>query len=189
MPAVDNPLRFIEFDASEESQMRRFVFFSLMATLVLLAGCSLNPDAALVKNKEVVQRFIELSNDANWNELAEVVAADFRRHSAATVGEPVRSLDEFIALQQGFMTTFPDQHVRLDHMIAEGDHVAIRATYTGTQSGPMGDFPSSGNKVDGPFIAFFRIESGKIAELWVEWDNVDMLTQLGIFPPRVPSNE
>ena len=169
--------------------MCRFVFLLLAATFVLLAGCTPNTDVELVKNKEVVKRFIEISNDANWDQLADVVAADFRRHSAATAGEPVRSLGEFIALQQGFMATFPDQHVRLDHMIAEGDHVAIRATYTGTQSGPMGDFPSSGNKVDGPFIAFFRIESGKIAELWVEWDNVDMLTQLGIFPPRVPSNE
>lgn len=168
--------------------MRIFVFFSLMATL-LLVGCTPNPDDQLDKNKEVVKRFIEISNDANWDQLAEVMTSDFRRHSAATAGKPVRSLDEFIALQQEFMTTFPDQHVRLDQIIAEGDHVAIRATYTGTQSGPMGDFPASGNKVDGPFIAFFRIQSGKIAELWVEWDNVDMLTQLGIFPPPEPNNE
>ena len=169
--------------------MRRFVFFPLMATFVVLAGCLPNPDDELVKNKEVVKLFIEVSNDANWDQLADIVAADFRRHSAATAGEPVRSLEEFIALQQGFMTTFPDQHVRLDYMIAEGNHVAIRATYTGTQSGPMGNFPASGNRVDGPFIAFFRIESGKIAELWVEWDNVDMLSQLGIFPPPAPSSE
>lgn len=169
--------------------MRRFVFFPLMATFVLFAGCAPNPDTQLEKNKEVVKRFIEISNAANWDQLVDVVAADFRRHSAATAGQPVRSLEEFVALQEGFMTTFPDQHVRLDHMIAEGDHVAVRATYTGTQSGPMGDFPASGNRVDGPFIAFFRIESGKIAELWVEWDNVDMLTQLGIFPPPAPSSE
>lgn len=168
--------------------MRIFVFFPFLVTL-LLAGCAPDPDGELVKNKAVVQRFIEISNDANWDQLADVMTADFRRHSAATAGEPVRSLEEFIALQQGFMSTFPDQHVRLDHMIAEGDHVAIRATYTGTQSGPMGDFPASGNRVDGPFIAFFRIESGKIAELWVEWDNVDMLTQLGIFPPPASNSD
>ena len=169
--------------------MRRFVFFPLMATLVVVAGCTMDPDDELVKNKEVVKRFIEISNDANWDRLADIVAAEFRRHSAATAGEPVRSLEEFIALQQGFMTTFPDQRVRLDHMIAEGDHVAIRATYTGTQSGPIGDFPASGKEVDGPFIAFFRIESGRIAELWVEWDNVDMLTQLGILPSLTPGSE
>lgn len=168
--------------------MRILVVLPFMATL-LIAGCAPNTDNELAKNKEVVLRFIEISNEANWDQLADVMTADFSRHSAATAGEPVRSLEAFIALQQGFMTTFPDQHVRLDHMIAEGDHVAIRASYIGTQTGPMGDFPASGNKVDGPFIAFFRIESGKIAELWVEWDNVDMLTQLGIFPPPAPTSE
>ena len=168
--------------------MRILVFLPLMTTL-LFAGCMPNPEDGLARNKELVKRFVEISNDANWDQLADVMTADFRRHSAATAGEPVRSLEEFIALQQGFLTTFPDQHVRLDHMIAEGDHVAVRATYIGTQSGPMGEFPASGNKVNGPFIAFFRIESGKIAELWVEWDNVNMLTQLGMFPPAAQSNE
>ncbi len=168
--------------------MRIFVVIPFVATL-FLAGCAPNLNDELDKNKDVVRQFIEISNDANWDRLSDVMAADFKRHSAATAGEPVRSLEEFITLQQGFMTTFPDQYVRLEHMIAEGDYVAIRASYIGTQSGPMGAFPASGNKVDGPFIAFFRIESGKIAELWVEWDNVDMLTQLGIFPTLAPTSE
>ena len=47
----------------------------------------------------------------------------------------------------------------------------------------MGDFPATGNAVQAPFLAMFRIESGRIAELWVEWDNVAMLSQLGLFPP------
>jgi ketosteroid isomerase-like protein len=73
-------------------------------------------------------------------------------------------------------------------MIAEGDFVAIRAAYLGTQTGPMGNLPATGKSVDGPFIAFFRIDSGKIAELWVEWDNVAMLTQLGLSPPMLPED-
>lgn len=169
--------------------MRIQVVFPLIATFFLFAGCAPNVDIDLEENKEVVKRFVEISNNADWEQLTEVVAADLRRHSAATAGKPVNSLAEFIALQQGFMATFPDQHVRIDHIIAEGDHVALRATYTGTQSGPMGEFPATGRSVEGPFIAFFRIESGKIAELWVEWDNVDMLTQLGVFPPPPPTSE
>lgn len=169
--------------------MRGPYFFPLMTALVVVASCAMEQDSQLAKNKQVVERFVEISNAAKWNELSDIVAADFRRHSAATAGKPVRSLEEFIALQQGLMATFPDQHVRLDQIIAEGDYVAIRAAYTGTQSGPMGEFPASGNKMDGPFIAFFRIESGKIAELWVEWDNVNILAQLGIFPPPESSIE
>jgi steroid delta-isomerase-like uncharacterized protein len=179
----------LKFDEIEVNPMRSVIAFVLIAALFNCSGCISDSDADLSKNKEVVNRFIELSNDAKWEQLADVVMADFRRHSAATAGEPVRSLAEFIALQKNFMSTFPDQHVRLDHMIAEGDYVAIRATYTGTQTGAMGEFPATGKSVDGPFIAFFRIESGKIAELWVEWDNVVLLNQLGMFPPPSPPND
>jgi steroid delta-isomerase-like uncharacterized protein len=169
--------------------MRGIVVLPLMAIFVLLNGCTLERNSDTNSGKAVVERFIEISNNGNWDQLAEVVAADFKRHSAATAGEPVRSLAEFITLQQGFMTTFPDQHVRLDHMIAEGNHVAIRAVYTGTQVGPMGDIPATGNSMEAPFIAFFRVESGKITELWLEWDNLGILTQLGVFPPTAPAND
>jgi predicted ester cyclase len=50
----------------------------------------------------------------------------------------------------------------------------------------MGAFPATGKRVQAPFLAMFRMESGQIAELWVEWDNVAMLTQLGLFPPSPP---
>ncbi len=29
----------------------------------------------------------------------------------------------------------------------------------------------------------FRLEDGKIAEMWVTWDNLSALMQLGHFPP------
>jgi hypothetical protein len=38
-------------------------------------------------------------------------------------------------------------------------------------------------------MSIFRIEAGQIAELWVEWDNVAMLKQLGLFPPPPPQPE
>ncbi len=33
-----------------------------------------------------------------------------------------------------------------------------------------------------PFFYMFRIEGGKIVELWTEWDNVHFLQQLGHYP-------
>jgi hypothetical protein len=34
-----------------------------------------------------------------------------------------------------------------------------------------------------PFIGILRIEDGKVVEIWVEWDNLNTLSQLGHFPP------
>jgi len=153
------------------------------ALVVATVACVTTARADEAANKKLVQTFNDATNGADWDALAEVVADDFARHSAATQGPPVKSRDEFVALQQEFLKSFPDQRVTIEHIIAEGDYVAIRAVYTGTQKGPMGDMPATGKSVEAPFLAMFRIESGKIAELWVEWDNLNMLGQLGLFPP------
>jgi hypothetical protein len=34
-----------------------------------------------------------------------------------------------------------------------------------------------------PFIGILRIEDGKVAEIWVEWDNLYALAQLGHLEP------
>ena len=61
--------------------------------------------------------------------------------------------------------------------------MAALATYSGTQTGPIGEFPATDKAAESTFLTIFRIEDGKIAELWVEWDNLAMLMQLGHFPP------
>jgi steroid delta-isomerase-like uncharacterized protein len=133
-----------------------------------------------------VQRFTEAVNSANWDALDDIVTEDFTRHSEATAGPQVTSREEFVQLQESFLVSVPDQRVTIKKLIAEGDEVAGLATYSGTHTGPMGEFPATGKTFESTFLAIFRIEAGRIAELWVEWDNVAMLTQLGLFPPPPP---
>ncbi len=73
--------------------------------------------------------------------------------------------------------------MRVNQIFADDAMVAVHATYTGTQEGPMGPFPASGNRMETPFIGILRIEEGMIAEMWVEWDNLNLLAQLGHFSP------
>ncbi|MGB5302463.1 MAG: ester cyclase, partial [Gemmatimonadota bacterium] len=58
-------------------------------------------------------------------------------------------------------------------------------------TGQMGPFPPSGKQLELPFIGLLRVENGKIAEIWVEWDNLNALAQLGHFPPpgMIPEEE
>lgn len=148
-----------------------------------LLGDAAFPGQGIARDEDLVRKFTEATNAADWVELAGIVAEDFTRHSAATAGPAATSRDEFIELQKNFLISFPDQHVRLEKLVAEGDHVAALAIYSGTQTGPMDEFPATGKTVQAPFLAMFRIESGRIAELWLEWDNIAMLSQLGLFPP------
>ncbi|MDH3292627.1 MAG: ester cyclase [Gemmatimonadota bacterium] len=158
-----------------------------LALAAAFAGCAPSSERQLEENKAIVEQFTEVLNAADFDALDELVTEDFRRHSQATGEVQVNSREEFKELQRSFLTGMPDQRVTIQMMIAEGDKVAGLATYSGTQTGPMGEFPITGKAAESTFLSIFRFENGKIAELWVEWDNLAMLSQLGLFPPPCPT--
>jgi predicted ester cyclase len=47
----------------------------------------------------------------------------------------------------------------------------------------MGPLPASNKHMSLEIIGLQRIENGKAAEMWVTWDNLAALAQLGHFPP------
>ena len=130
-------------------------------------------------NKQLVRRFVQAVNDRDYDALGAFVAPDFTRHCPATPDVEVRSLDDLRRFLEQDLEAVPDSVVTMERLVAEDEFVAFWATYSGTQLGPMGPFPPSGRRVVGPFAGYFRVENGKLAELHVTWDNVDMLTQLG----------
>jgi steroid delta-isomerase-like uncharacterized protein len=161
---------------------------SLSLALIILSilsfACSNSNEEHLVKNKELVKKFTALLNNKQFDTFSSIVKADFKRHSQATAEMPeLNSLDEFIQLQKGFLSSFSDQKVTIKKLIAENDYVAAYATYSGTNDGPMPPFPATNKYSELNFTGIFRIEEGKIAEMWVEWDNLAFLKKLGLFPP------
>jgi len=155
----------------------------LIALLAMALFSCNNQSKQLEENKDLIKRFTEATNDADWDAFDELLTEDFTRHCQATPDVQINSREEFKKLQEGFIVSMPDQKITSEMIIAEGDKVAAYATYSGTMTGPMGNFPPTGKSVESKFLTIFRIEDGRIAEIWVEWDNLAMLTQLGLFPP------
>ena len=135
------------------------------------------------ENKDLVRRFGEAMNSRRHDLLDEIVAPDFVRHCQATPEVAVKSLEQFKEFLRQDAAVFPDSTQTLKHMLAEDDMVAVWVTYEGTQRGQMGPFPPSGRRMAVDFGAFLRVENGKIAEMWVTWDNMAALAQLGHLPP------
>jgi predicted ester cyclase len=153
------------------------------ALLGVLVACSPSSDGQLEANKEVMRRFVEAQNEGDIDLIRELVAPDVVRHCQATPEVEVRSLEQFITFYEEYMASFTNPRMTIDLLVAEGDMVAGLLTFTGRQDGPMGPFPPSGKDVDGKFLTIARLDGGLIAEWWVEWDNLTMLTQLGHLPP------
>ena len=170
-------------------KIHRLFYLVSFALLILLVACDQTATANLEANKEVVRQFGDAVNNNDLDALDEIVSANFVRHSQATAEVNISSLEEFKQFAKVSSESMPDMTGKIEMMVAEGDFVAVYAIFTGTQKGQMGPFPATGKTMESKTMAIFRLENGKIAELWIEWDNLAMLSQLGHFPPPGPSEE
>lgn len=140
------------------------------------------PTTAESAHKQLVQQFTEACNTKKYSRLGDLVQKNFKRHCQATPAVTVKSLDEFVEFLSADGGTFPDAVVAMKQLVEEGDRVAFWGTFSGIQKGAMGPFPASMKKVELDVSGVFRIESGKIAELWITWDNMAVFTQLELQP-------
>jgi len=158
--------------------MKHYVSGILLA-LIMALPCT----ADELENVRIATAMTDAINARNLDALDKFVAPDVVRHSAATAGVVVTNLSEFKSFLETDFATVSDSVQKIDVIFGGGDYVAVRARYIGTHDGPMGPFPASGKKLELPYNGILRFEDGKIAEIWVEWDNLFALTQLGHFPP------
>jgi steroid delta-isomerase-like uncharacterized protein len=128
-------------------------------------------------NKRVIRAFAEAINARDWKRLDDLVAIDFVRHSNAAPG--IGSREDLKRYLRSEVEIFPDAYESIEDMLAEGDRIAVRHAFRGTQVGPMESFPASGRIMTADYLAIYRVADGKIAEAWVKWDNLSGLVQLG----------
>lgn len=171
---------------------KKFVLVGIIAFFTLgMVGC-LGSDCSQdveEKNMAIVRLMHAEVAKKNLSVFEEYLLPNYVRHCQAMPPElqEMHGTEQFI----GFVTDFyvnavPDLKESIDLIMADGDKVAYVLSMTGTQTGTMGDLPASGKSFELVNIVIHRFEDGKIAETWVSWDNVAMLSQLGFFPP--PAN-
>jgi steroid delta-isomerase-like uncharacterized protein len=77
---------------------------------------------------------------------------------------------------------FPDLHVTIEDLIAEGDKVVARNTVTGTHQGEYMGLPPTGNSVRYNEVFICRFVDGQLAETWGMVDALSLQRQLGGLP-------
>ena len=79
-------------------------------------------------------------------------------------------------------TAFPDFHVTVRHMAADGDLVWCHFTARGANLGPFGRMPATGKQMEIDVIDLGRFRDGRIVEHWGIPDRFSQLEQLGLLP-------
>ena len=135
-------------------------------------------------NKALIRRLIEeVWNQGNLAVFDELYAPDFIFHDP---GLPlVRTREEDKRWIAGILKAFPDFHLTINDLIAEGDQVVVRLTACGTNTGDIlapSPHPATGKQVTLTGIAIARISNDQFVEIWHQVDWLGMFQQLGLIP-------
>jgi len=131
------------------------------------------------ENKALTRRFYEeVINQKNWEAADELAAENiFAQFLPPGLPSGLAGLKIFIGV---FHAAFPDGHLTIDQMIAEGDFVATRSTFTGTHTGEFQGIPPTGKTVTVPALDIVRMVDGKAVELWGGPNQFSLMQQLGL---------
>jgi len=133
---------------------------------------------SLEENKAVLRKVMEALNERNWDALDEYVATDYVDRALK-----VQGLEELKQNRIEVFKSFPDWHVTIEDLIAEGDRVWAHVTVTGTHKGEYSLLPvaPTGKKITDSDIDKWRIVDGKIVEHFLGVDDqMDVFKKLGI---------
>ena len=164
---------------------RRWATILLAAVSVMsvaaLSACGDSSSSLAEENKGVVSRFAdEFKNNANHDIVDELFTTDFVHHLKDPRLPPGREAMKLLG--QSIAAAFPDVQATVEDLLADGDKVIERTTAVATHTGEFNGIPPTGNQVVWTEIHIYRLEDGKIAELWSEIDHLALLTQLGAIP-------
>jgi predicted ester cyclase len=140
-------------------------------------------------NKQLVRRhFEEIFNQKNFAVCDEIMAQEFVEHAAAPFAPSapgkVNGPQAMRQTAEWLLTQFPDLHMRIEAMVAEGDTVAVRILSEGTNLGALnGVVPPTGKRFSARQSHWYRVEEGKLVEHWATREDLPTMLQLGIIRP------
>jgi steroid delta-isomerase-like uncharacterized protein len=134
------------------------------------------------ENKALARRmFEEVLNQGNISLIDEFVAADVVEHEEMPPEIPP-GREGVKAMFTMFRGAFPDFNASVDEVIAEGDKVVVRSTWSGTHQGEFMGIPTTGKRVSFGVIDIMRYADGVVVEHWGQMDSMGMMQQLGVIP-------
>ena len=136
-------------------------------------------------NKALARRYIEeVFNQKNLTLVDELNSPDFVFHNASTT---IQGREPYKAYLSMILTAYPDLHMTIEDMIAEGDKVVTRLTAYGKHAGDMFGIQATDNDLEMKAVAIHRVVDGQIVEHWSCKDELGFLQQLGVIPRSEPA--
>jgi steroid delta-isomerase-like uncharacterized protein len=137
---------------------------------------------------EDIARFVEVGERSiaarDWDAYGSVFAEDLLMVTPA-LPDPTRGREARVQFVQGIMESFPDGVVEIQRHFGQGDWACAEVLFTGTHTGPMAgpdgtEIAPTGKPVEWPYCMVMRFRDGLVSELYEYYDQLRLLTQLGL---------
>jgi predicted ester cyclase len=137
-----------------------------------------------VHHRAVVLQFMEeVQNARQYARIPELCQAD-QVLDHPELKEPAVGLAILETKIGEMVAAFPAMRFDAVDVVTEGHQVAVRFVLTGTQTGWLGPVKPSGKPIVQSGMAIYDMRYGKIQEVRIREDLLQMLDQLGAIPDR-----
>ena len=131
-------------------------------------------------NKKLITDFYnEVWGKGNLDFADNIFHEDYIRHDLRP-GNPTSGIKGQKKIAEDFRGAFPDLTIHIDLVFATDDFVAARWTMSGTNSGKWGTIEPTNKKAVFSGVNLFRMENGKVKEIWNHRDDFGLFEQLGV---------
>ncbi len=129
------------------------------------------------QNKRAIRRLYEaVLGSSRFEGIGELVADEYEGPHGA------RGPRAFVITIEELRAAFPDLRYTIEDIVAEGDRVVARWTWSGTHEGNFRAFGATHARVTNKGTVIHRMREGKVAQTWVETDRLGFLEQVGAVP-------
>jgi predicted ester cyclase len=150
-------------------------------------GFDMQETSHLADLKELSQRSTAAFNAHDANALAALDHPDVVNTAPSPTGRTeLRGHEAAKAYNQSWFTAFPDAKTTIITEVIGGDYFVQEGTFQGTNTGTWkseaGDMPATGKTLKGQFCLIAKVRDGLIVSSNLYFDQVQVLTQLGLMP-------
>jgi predicted ester cyclase len=143
--------------------------------------------SAATRNKATLQRFHDAVGTGDAEVISRTIDAVVEPDVLIRTPLPIettgtQALKEVLT---ALHRAFPDLHIVIEDVIAEGDKVVSRNTVTGTHQGEYMGLPPTGRSITYQEILIARFVNGRVAETWAV---VDVFAQMRHVFNAVPAH-
>jgi predicted ester cyclase len=150
-------------------------------------GFDMQETPLMANVKELSQRSVEAYNAHDASKLATMDHTDVVATAPGPTGRTERrgrqASQEY---NQSWFTAFPDARITIINEVIGDDTFVQEGIFEGTNTGEWkseaGDMPATGKTLKGQFALVAKVRDGLIVSGNLYFDQVDLMTQLGLMP-------